>query len=454
MMRTVEAEIITMPRETPIVLSEGVANSYSETIDKQHKKERGQFFTPMKWASFMASFACVNTELKRLKILDPGCGTLILTCALLERIVKVNPNISLIEVDAYDTDASLEELNAEIINSVTRWGDELGVKIRINFMTADFILANREMPQEGKFGNYDYVISNPPYFKIGKQDPRLSVFKGKLQGQQNIYGLFLLVSSYLLKQGGQLIYLIPRSFTSGLYFQSFREHFLSIATLEYIHIFGSRAEGFKKDDVLQENIILTASRNPSNTSNLVSISYSKGIANIENDLIRQYHKSTIIQDHGKFKIIHLPINDQEEFAINVFGRWKNTLECYGMKVSTGPVVPFRSKEFLRFEKRSKHKFAPLVWMHNCLKMRLDLSITKSDKQRWVLDNNRSNSKTLANKNYVLLRRFSSKDDEYKLVATPVFADKLVRLLSLLSFNIFNIDGGLVVLVFIYLVAVL
>ncbi len=408
-----------------MVFSEWKANAYSQCITRKQKKERGQFFTPSELAAFMASFACMNKELDRIRVLDPGCGTLTLTCALLQELAARSPNIRQIEVDAYDIDASLGELNEEIIDSITSWGQEQEIDIKINFLQEDFILYNREILQvEDPMGNYDYVISNPPYFKIGKQDPRLQVFKDKLHGQQNIYGLFLLASLNLLKDGGQLIFLIPRSFTSGLYFQSFREQFLSIATLRHIHIFGSRIEGFKKDKVLQENIILKASRTKPDISSLVSISHSNGILDTMNDLSRQYQENAIVQDHGEFKIIHLPVNDLEEFAIGIFSKWQNTLECYGMKVSTGPVVPFRSEEFLAFDRRSRHRFVPLVWMHNCMKMKLDLSIIKKDKQPWVLDNNKSNSKTLESKNYVLLRRFSSKDDEYKLVATPVFADEL------------------------------
>lgn len=420
-----EVEILTIPEQTPTVLSEWIANNYSESITKEQKKQRGQFFTPSELAAYMASFADINAEIDRINILDPGCGTLTLTCALLEQIVESNPNIRKIEVDAYDTDTSLDELNRGVISTVINWGQRQRIDIKINFMTEDFILKNREILQiENCFGKYDYVISNPPYFKIGKHDPRLKAFKNRLHGQQNIYGLFLLASLNLLKDGGQLIYLIPRSFTSGLYFQSFREQFLSSATLERIHIFGSRVEGFKKDKVLQENIILKAARTKSDICGLVSISHSKGMLDATNDLRRQYHENSIIQDHGKFKIIHLPVNDLEEFAISIFGRWQNTLECYGIKASTGPVVPFRSKKFLAFEKRSRSKFVPLIWMHNCMKMKLDLSIAKKDKEPWILASTKSNSKTLESKNYVLLRRFSSKDDEYKLVATPVFSDRL------------------------------
>ncbi|ELR69762.1 hypothetical protein C900_04609 [Fulvivirga imtechensis AK7] len=424
-MSVVQPDVATILKDTPTVFSELLASSYSESVNKELKKDRGQFFTPRQLATFMASLASIKPNIDLIRILDPGCGTLTLTCALVQRIVELNPSIRAIEVDAYDTDPSLCTLIDDVISVADQWGRKQDVEINIRYIQEDFILANRAAIQNNdQNGRYDIVISNPPYFKIGKQDARLEVFKDALHGQQNIYGLFLLASLKLLKEGGELIYLIPRSFTSGLYFQSFREQFLSFATLEHIHIFGSRAESFKKDNVLQENIILKALKQKSDASRVVRISHSAGVNEARVDEARQYDEATLIQDHGQSNIIHLPINDLEEFAIKVFRQWHNTLECYGMKVSTGPVVPFRSAALLASKRSPGSKLVPLIWMHNCLKMKLDLSVIKKDKQQWILDNRKSNSKTLENKNYVLLRRFSSKDDEYKLVATPIFANGL------------------------------
>jgi len=51
-------------------------------------------------------------------------------------------------------------------------------------------------------------------------------------------------------------------------------------------------------------------------------------------------------------------------------------------------------------------------------MRLNWPEKKTAKEAWILDNDQSNSKTIRNQNYIFLRRFSSKDDKAKLVATP------------------------------------
>ena len=53
-----------------------------------------------------------------------------------------------------------------------------------------------------------------------------------------------------------MVYIIPRSWTSGAYFKRFRQYFLTEGKLEHIHLFVSRDKVFDKEDVLQETIII------------------------------------------------------------------------------------------------------------------------------------------------------------------------------------------------------
>ena len=53
-----------------------------------------------------------------------------------------------------------------------------------------------------------------------------------------------------------MVYIIPRSWTSGAYFKRFREFFLTEGKIEHIHLFVSRNKVFDKEDVLQETIIV------------------------------------------------------------------------------------------------------------------------------------------------------------------------------------------------------
>ncbi len=405
--------------KSPSSLSEEIGNAYSESISKEQKKELGQFFTPAKVASFMAGLFDVNFQKKKIKILDPGCGALSLSCALVERLINQNKNIKKIEIDAFDTDPLLDTIVTNVSNILKNWGKEKGVEIDINYSSSDFLLSHKtHLKKDLNTPIYDLVVSNPPYFKIKKEDARISVFNSPLQGQQNIYSLFLLGASKLLKKQGQLVFIVPRSFTSGVYFQSFQKLFLKEIDIEYFHLFNSRTDGFKKDKVLQENIILKAIPKNKTQSSKIKISSSQGINDLESLKEKEFPIELLFKKIGKLNIIHLPVNELEEEAMNLFSTWTHNLGSFGMKVSTGPVVPFRCKSHLKHRKPKNSNYAPLIWMHNCLKMKLSFPNKKTDKEAWIVDNMKSNSKTIKNQNYIFLRRFSSKDDNAKLVATP------------------------------------
>lgn len=409
----------------PSSLSEEIGREYSANISKEQKKILGQFFTPAKVANFMAGLLDVNSRKKKIKILDPGCGALSLTCALVERLIDRNQKIEKIEIDAFDTDPSLEPIVTNVSRILKNWGKEKEVEIDINYSNSDFLLSHKIYFKKG-FNTpiYDFIVSNPPYFKIKKEDERISIFNSPFQGQQNIYSLFLLGASKLLKKQGQLVFLVPRSFTSGVYFQSFQKLFLKEVDFEYFHLFNSRTDGFKRDKVLQENVILKAVPKNKTHSSKIKISSSQGISDLELLKEKEFSIELILKKIGKLNIIHLPINELEEEAMNLFSTWTHNLNSFGMKVSTGPVVPFRCKSHLKHRKPKNSNYVPLIWMHNCLKMKLNWPSKKKDKEAWIVDNLQSNSKTIRNQNYILLRRFSSKDDNAKLVATPHLEKKI------------------------------
>jgi adenine-specific DNA-methyltransferase len=409
----------------PSIFSEEIAQEYSKLLTKEIKKKNGQFFTPVEIAIFMAELVDVNFSKKHIRILDPGCGTLILSCVLVEKLIQQNNQIERIEIDAYDTDSQLTSEIRKVSDLLIEWGIERRVEIIINFYNLDFLIANESsIKGDNHSANFDIIISNPPYFKVGKDDKRLSIFNTRLHGQQNIYSLFLLGAAKLLNENGQLIFIVPRSFTSGQYFQSFREAFFNKITIESFHLFGSRSEGFNKDKVLQENVIIKAISKNETQSNNVKISASKSIIDIRESKETQYSIDKIITNLGQGNVIHLPINSSEEIAMRIFSSWTHNLGSFGMKASTGPVVPFRCKSYLKKKKSKNTDCVPLLWMHNCLTMKLYWPFKKADKAAWILDNSKSNSKTLKNQNYIILRRFSSKDDKSKLVAAPHLAENL------------------------------
>jgi adenine-specific DNA-methyltransferase len=79
-------------------------------------------------------------------------------------------------------------------------------------------------------------------------------------GQPNLYFLFMAMSAKLIKEDGELIFIVPHSFSSGLYFSAFRKWFAKNMQFERVHLFVSRNSVFEKENILQETIILKAKK--------------------------------------------------------------------------------------------------------------------------------------------------------------------------------------------------
>ena len=252
----------------PSEYAEKIGLEYANFTTNEHKKESGQFFTPKSISDFMGNLA--QPKSPEISILDPGCGTAILSCSLIEKLIQ-NGKISRIDLTLFEMDSRIiKELN-KVVLFLKDWLFEKGIELNVKIEQTDFVLKNSDaFTNNTLFGNqifekYDYIISNPPYFKIPKSDIRAQVAKELVYGQPNIYSIFMGLSAKLLKPAGELIFITPRSFAAGNYFKAFRNSFFNEVNITNIHIFESRNKMFKNDNVLQENIIIRASREKSST---------------------------------------------------------------------------------------------------------------------------------------------------------------------------------------------
>ena len=102
--------------------------------------------------------------------------------------------------------------------------------------------------------------------------------------------------------------------------------------------------------------------------------------------------------------------------------WKENLHSLGLNISTGPVVGFRASKYITSNGTSNgHQYAPLLWMQNVKAMNLQWPV-KSKKKQFIEDSDRTKKILLQNKNYVLLRRFSAKEENKRLIAAPLLAN--------------------------------
>jgi adenine-specific DNA-methyltransferase len=409
-------------QELPSEFADRLGIYYTQQVTTKHKKDNGQFFTPTEIARLMASYSDLTKT--TIRILDPGCGTAILTCALIEHLVETRNDIELIDLIAYETDPDLISFSQKTLTYLKKWLLEKGIKFQCLLHIHDFILDNAKALKKGYNGEqFDLIISNPPYFKLAKDDEKTIAAKELVSGQPNIYSIFMGIGAKLLSENGELIFITPRSFASGNYFKAFRELFFNTVQIDKIHLFNSRKDTFNRDSVLQETVVIKAIREEINPNKNVLVSSSIGIKDIFEPTIKYFNSSELIDLNSKEKILHLPTSDKEENILNLVSTWQNVLTDFDIKISTGPVVSFRALEFIQNNYENGTVFlAPLFWLHNVNKMILEWPKQLKEKGQFIRIESGSKSLLLPNKNYILLRRFSTKDDKSRLIAAPYFCN--------------------------------
>lgn len=417
------SEIKPCENESPTDYADRIGRLYTGTVTATFKKSNGQFFTPVTIAHFMGKQ--LRPDKDSVSILDPGCGTAILSCAVIENLV-LQSKVKHIELVTYETDENLIPRLQKVLEYIRIWGMRHNIRIDCHLYCKDFILSNYSVLYAdtiyGRGENtqkYDLIISNPPYFKLPKEDKRVKAAQCIIDGQPNIYSIFMAISALLLTEQGQMIYITPRSFTSGRYFRLFRNFLFKHVQIDFVHLFNTRKDTFSKDNVLQETIIIKCSPKKKTNYNVV-LSYSKGLSDLATSATKEVRQEEIIDLTSKEQILHLPISLEDEKIIRLFKSWNGSLNKYHIQISTGPVVAFRLKEQLC--EVSEEGTASLYWLHNVIKMLAGHPVVKEGKPQFIRINEISLSTLLPNKNYVLLRRFSSKDDNSRLIAAPYFGN--------------------------------
>jgi adenine-specific DNA-methyltransferase len=414
----------------PTVLADMAGASYAASVTVDHRKNYGLYLTPVAVADFIASQikAAGNT----IRILDPAAGAGILLCAAVESLVSRPGAPPRIELVAYEVDAALAKVLADVLAALRIWAADRGTTLTFQVVRADFILEHAAalrsiggfFPHIAPEHAFDAVIANPPYFKLNKADPRAQAAAAVVHGQPNIYGLFMAVGALLLRDGGELVFITPRSFASGPYFRLFRERFFDCIRPELVHVFGSRREAFGRDAVLQENVILKGVRQDGwsrqHVSGLLTISSSQGVEDLRESGRRVVRLDSILDMKSQEKVLRLPVSSADDELMRLVDKWPGSLSAYGLKISTGPVVPFRATEFLDMAGNVPRSHAPLIWMNHVQAMQVSWPIGRR-KPEYIKHVMASEPLLVPNRNYVLLRRFSAKEEERRLVAGPYLA---------------------------------
>ena len=203
-------------------------NRYIDSMPKKERKKYGQFFTSKETARFMAELYNIPDNKSKVSILDAGAGTGILSCALIERLEQI-ASVQTIELTCYENDDNILELLKGNLNTCQE-NSKKDIQINIitdNYITSQYLDFNHMLGGSLDPKKYDFVIGNPPYKKIPKDAPEAMAMPEVCYGAPNLYFIFAAMGLFNLDSEGEMVYIIPRSWTSGAYFKRFRQYFLT-----------------------------------------------------------------------------------------------------------------------------------------------------------------------------------------------------------------------------------
>jgi adenine-specific DNA-methyltransferase len=386
--------------------ADAVAGEAAPRVALKRKSELGQFMTPAPVARYMASLFPQST-LKECRLLDAGAGAGALSCAFLDRwAVREGFTFERAELEAFEIDAAL---GGRLKTALTSYAERLPLGYRI--FSDDFIhVAALETLGSGRF---THAILNPPYKKIhSSSDHRLFLRQAGIE-TVNLYSAFVALALALLKPGGELVAIIPRSFCNGPYYRPFREYMLHCAALRHVHLFASRTEAFKGDGVLQENVIIRLERGGVQAGVAVSNSTDDSFSDLST---HEHPFERIVFRADPERFIHVPASPGHS-AVELCEGIQCSLAEIGVGVSTGAVVDFRLKEHIR--PLPAEGTVPLLypghfsggntqWPKQGIKRGNAIALN-DDTKKWLYPNGF----------YTVVRRFSSKEEARRIVASVV-----------------------------------
>ncbi|MCI0596357.1 MAG: Eco57I restriction-modification methylase domain-containing protein [candidate division Zixibacteria bacterium] len=359
----------------------------------------------------------------RIRCLDPGAGVGTLTAAWVKEICSRSQHPKEVILTAFEIDRALLPVLQQTLEACERTCSESDIACKWEIRADDFIEWAVRVLDSGLFSTecltFDLAILNPPYKKI-RSDSRIRQLLRRVNIEtSNLYTAFLALVVKLLDNKGELVAITPRSFCNGPYFRQFRRHLLSNVSLKRVHIYESRCDAFRDDDVLQENVVLYAVKGI-HRERTVQISRSRTPED-KNIVERTVPLRSVVRPGDPQMFIHLVPDKKGQALADAMEKLPCMLDDLGLAVSTGRIVDFRARRWLRLQPSSET--VPLIYPTH-----FDGGIVRwpklmNKKANAIVYNSSTATLMVSSGIYVLVKRFSAKEERRRVVAA-VFDNRI------------------------------
>lgn len=386
---------------------------------KEARSELGQFFTPLPVATFIAGLLNLPPN-GTFQLLDPGAGIGSLTAAVVARVMCEQPEVAL-DLVVFEIDAGLEPHLRETLEDCEKTARSVGVNVRAEARRTDFIeWASDEISGSllSRPALFSACVMNPPYRKVNNGGADRRALQRVGLSVTNLYAAFLALASRLLDEGGQLAAITPRSFANGVYFKPFREFFLHEMAFDRLHVYEERGHVFAEAQVLQENVVFRATRQRPGPTVVLSSSARSA----DESTMREVPYRAVVHDDDPNLFVRIPVDDDATAVSEYVAKLPAQLTDLDIEVSTGRVVDFRARQHLRMD--AEAGTVPLIYPNHLRNGRVVWPQPRSKKPDALVANQETRSLLLPSGTYVLVKRFTAKEERRRVVACLVTSDDL------------------------------
>jgi len=357
--------------------------NFEESIDPDERKRLGQFFTSDRITEFIIS----KLELdEKSLILDPSCGAGSFLHSCFDYMVrdknigitKTLSNIYGIEIN----EKSLQIAKASLLVKSPSTAEIMKI-LNNNLILEDFIKISKKnifsyFSQVKENDGFDAIIGNPPYLTLTiekhlRKDP---VFSKIICGQINATTLMIGRAFELLKPGGKLGLLLPKTLLRVNSYKNLREFLISNFRLDYLIDVGQEFKKVRGEQVIliatkmhKANYKLSVGRFPSTHNNPVT-------CKIGIDHLTKFNGFTMFNEKSLY-----------ELASKIISKHPTLEECCNGKIFRGISISSNSKfiskikqinflKTIRGDSIKKCRFDYFLWLQNRAHSKIDYVKTK------------------------------------------------------------------------------
>ncbi len=408
---------VCLAAESPLELASRLGEQGCAALAADYRSSMGQFLTPPKVAALLARmFGPAEGDVR---LLDLGAGVGALAAAFVEDVLQREPKPRSLHLTAWELEREFVGRLGQVLERCAEAARAAGVPTVYEIKCGDALKEGAALVDEDDLfrgvrpsHGFTHAIMNPPYRKINTDSEARRVLRRTGLETSNLYTGFLWLAARLLVPEGQMVAITPRSFCNGPYFLAFRQRFFEWMALDRLHVFERRDTLFAEDDVLQENLIMSARRSGKRRTSVI-LSSSDGPPSGATSS-RRVPYSRVIGPTDLSRVVHLALKVADDDVRAAVMGMPASMGDLGIEVSTGRVVDFRARDFLRED--PGEQTVPLIYPSHFNGGGVHWPCSGSRKPNALLAVPETEELLVPNGVYVLVKRFSAKEERRRIVA--------------------------------------